>query len=71
MKARNDERLIVALDLPTTKLAKKLSLELGDSVSTYKIGLALVPVGGFKLVESLKQAGKKVFLDLRFYYLFY
>ena len=67
MKASNDERLIVALDLPTTKLAKKLSLDLGDSISIYKIGLALVPVGGFKLVESLKQAGKKVFLDLKLF----
>ena len=33
MKASNDERLIVALDLPTTKLAKKLSLDLGNSIS--------------------------------------
>ena len=67
MKASNDERLIVALDLPTTKLAKKLSLDLGNSISIYKIGLALVPVGGFKLAESLKQAGKKVFLDLKLF----
>lgn len=67
MKASNDERLIVALDLPTTKLAKKLSLDLGDSISVYKVGLALVPIGGFELIESLKQAGKKVFLDLKLF----
>ena len=67
MKANNDERLIVALDLPTTKLAERLFLDLGNSISIYKIGLALIPVGGFKLVESLKQSGKKVFLDLKLF----
>ena len=67
MKALTDERLIVALDLPTTKLAERLSLDLGDSISIYKIGLALIPVGGFKLIETLKRSGKKVFLDLKLF----
>lgn len=67
MKANNNERLIVALDLPTTKLAEKLISELGHSISIYKIGLALIPVGGFKLIESLKLSGKKVFLDLKLF----
>lgn len=67
MKVNNNERLIVALDLPTIKLAKRLVLNLGDSVSFYKIGLALIPIGGFRLVEHLKQSGKRVFLDLKLF----
>ena len=46
------ERLIVALDVPTIDQAKKLVLELGDSVSFYKIGLELFMSGEyFQLLE--------------------
>ena len=67
MKSVSDQRLIVALDLPNIHQAEDLVHELGDSVSFYKIGLGLIPVGGFKLVEKLKLAGKKVFLDLKLF----
>lgn len=67
MKEYNTERLIVALDLPTIKDANQLVLELGESVSFYKIGLALIPIGGFRLIEDLKLSGKRVFLDLKLF----
>ena len=67
MKSVSDQRLIVALDLPNIHQAEDLVHELGDAVSFYKIGLGLIPVGGFKLVEKLKLAGKQVFLDLKLF----
>ena len=67
MKLHNTEKLIVALDLPTIEQAEKLVEKLGDSVSFYKIGLALIPTGGFQLAQKLKLLGKKVFLDLKLF----
>ena len=67
MEMNNDDRLIVALDLPNTALAEKLVLDLGNSVSFYKVGLALIPIGGLRLVEGLKLAEKRVFLDLKLF----
>ena len=67
MKLPKSEKLIVALDLPNTQEALNLVKELGDAVSFYKIGLALIPIGGFNLAKELKQIGKKVFLDLKLF----
>lgn len=62
------ERLILALDLPTPTQAKDLVLELGKSVSFYKIGLELFMTNGyFELLEWLKKHDKKVFVDLKFF----
>ena len=41
-----DERVFVALDLPTVDEAEALVDRLGDSVASYKIGLQLLPIGG-------------------------
>ena len=62
-----DHRLIVGLDLPDTNAARALVERLGDSVGFYKIGLGLAPVGGFELARAVKQAGKRVFLDLKLF----
>ena len=62
-----DQRLILALDLETTKEAKKLAEKLYSLISIYKIGLSLIPIGGFDLVSDLKDAGKKIFLDLKLF----
>ena len=62
-----DHRLIVGLDLPDTTAARALVERLGDSVGFYKIGLGLAPVGGFELARAMKQAGKRVFLDLKLF----
>lgn len=62
------ERLIFALDVPSTDEARQLVEILGDSVNFYKLGLELFMAGGyFKLIEWLNQRGKKVFADLKFY----
>ena len=62
------ERLIVALDVPTTDRARELVRELGDSVCFYKIGLELFMAGGyFELARWLTEQGKKIFVDLKFF----
>ncbi len=61
------DRLIVALDVPSTDEAQKIVDELGDTAAFYKIGLQLFPVGGIDLARDLLAAGKKVFLDFKFY----
>lgn len=59
------DRLIVALDLPSTVEAEAMTRQCGDTVSFYKIGLQLLPVGGMELSEKLRAGGKKVFLDFK------
>ena len=62
------ERLILALDVPSTEEAKRLVVELGDSVSFYKLGLQLFMAGGyFELLDWLGAEGKKSFVDLKFF----
>jgi orotidine-5'-phosphate decarboxylase len=62
------ERLIMALDVPGIPEAKALVEELGDSVLFYKVGLELFMSGDyFGLVSWLKDQGKKVFVDLKFF----
>jgi len=63
-----DERLIVALDLPTPREARALVEKLGDAARFYKLGLELFMAGGyFELVEWLAARGNKVFVDLKFF----
>lgn len=64
----NKERLIVALDVPSAALAKKLVETIGDSAIFYKIGLELFMSGEyFELLDWLNQRDKKVFVDLKFF----
>jgi len=60
-----DDALIVALDVESVTEARALVARLGESVSFYKIGLELAFVGGVELAGELKQAGKRVFLDVK------
>ena len=62
-----DERVFVALDLPTVDEAEALVDRLGDSVASYKIGLQLLPIGGVELGRKLRDMGKNVFLDFKFH----
>ena len=65
--AAND-RLIVALDVPTVSAAKELVTVLDDSVVFYKVGLELFMSGeAFELVNWLREHDKKVFVDLKFF----
>ena len=59
------DRLIVALDLPTSAEAEAMIARLGDAVSFYKIGMELAYGGGLPLAEKLVAQGKQVFLDLK------
>ncbi|MEJ2604373.1 MAG: orotidine-5'-phosphate decarboxylase [Gammaproteobacteria bacterium] len=62
------DRLIFALDVPDTTVARRLAEELGDSVTFYKIGLELAMSGGyFELCDWLIERGKKVFLDVKLF----
>ena len=58
-----NDRLIVALDVPTVAQASALVARLGGAVNFYKIGLQLQYAGGIELACDLKAAGKKIFLD--------
>jgi orotidine-5'-phosphate decarboxylase len=63
-----NERLIVALDVPTAQQAKAVVQSLGDSVVFYKIGLELFMSGEyFELLEWLSNQNKKIFVDLKFF----
>ncbi len=59
------DRLIVALDLPSTEAAGALIAKLGDAVSFYKIGYQLGFAGGLELARDLIGQGKQVFVDLK------
>ena len=63
-----NDRLIVALDVPTVSAAKELVTVLDDSVVFYKVGLELFMSGdAFALVNWLRDRDKKVFVDLKFF----
>lgn len=61
----SDDRLYVALDLPTIAQARAMVETLGDTVVSYKIGLQLLPLGGTKFGQELKAMGKNVFYDFK------
>lgn len=60
-----DDRIIVALDVPTVEEARAAITNIGDAVSFYKIGHQLAFTGGLELARELKAEGKQVFLDLK------
>ncbi|HEV7220345.1 MAG TPA: orotidine-5'-phosphate decarboxylase [Terriglobales bacterium] len=61
------EKLIVALDVPTAAAARKLVAAVGNSVTTYKVGLQLYTAEGPQVVRDLISVGRKVFLDLKYH----
>ena len=65
MHTTSKDKLIVALDLPSTDAARELVDTLGDSVSFYKVGLELLFSGGLDLARDLKRQNKRVFLDMK------
>lgn len=64
---RPEDRLIIALDLPTIADAEQAIAAIGDAGAFYKIGYQLIPIGGLQLAKQLSVSGKKVFLDFKFY----
>ncbi|HFD12901.1 MAG TPA: orotidine-5'-phosphate decarboxylase [Crenotrichaceae bacterium] len=64
----HQQRLIMALDVATTDLARHLVMELSDSVQFYKVGMELFMAGDyFKFIDWLKQQNKQIFVDLKFF----
>ena len=64
----SQERLILALDVPSINDAKKLVELLDDSVHFYKVGMELFMAGGyFEFIDWLLERKKKVFVDLKFF----
>lgn len=65
---KDDQRLIVALDVPDREQAMAWVDRLGDSVSFYKIGMELLASGEyFHVLEALARRDKRVFVDLKFF----
>lgn len=58
---------IVALDVPGVVDARRLLEVLGDSCDFYKVGGELFTAAGPRVVEEVRRAGKRVFLDLKFF----
>jgi orotidine-5'-phosphate decarboxylase len=60
-------RLIVALDVSTAAAAQKIVAAVGDSASTYKVGMQLYTAEGPQVVRDLVTSGLRVFLDLKYH----
>jgi orotidine-5'-phosphate decarboxylase len=61
------QRLIVALDVSTAAVARKIVAAVGDSARTYKVGMQLYTAAGPSMVRELVDAGHRVFLDLKYH----
>ena len=59
--------LITALDFPDVEGAMALVDRIGEAGVWYKVGKQLFTACGPKVVEQLKERGKKVFLDLKYH----
>ena len=57
------DRLIVALDVPTTAEARALVAKIDGAATFYKIGLQLLASDGMALARALNAGGHKTFLD--------
>ena len=65
----NDARqhLIVALDVSSAAAARKIVAAVGDSASTYKVGMQLYTAEGPQIVRELVASGRRIFLDLKYH----
>lgn len=59
------DRLAVALDFPSAKLALDLVDQLEGSCQWFKVGMELYYATGNSLIETLRNRGFNVFLDLK------
>jgi orotidine-5'-phosphate decarboxylase len=63
----NRNPIIVALDVESRAEARALVGAIGPAVEFYKVGMELYAAAGPDMVRELKDCGKQVFLDLKFY----
>jgi len=61
------DRLIVALDVSSAAAAREIVAAVGDSASTYKVGMQLFTAEGPQVVRELVGSGRRVFLDLKYH----
>jgi orotidine-5'-phosphate decarboxylase len=64
---RDQDRLIVALDVPGATQARQIVQAIGDAATTYKVGKQLFTAEGPQVVRDLVASGRKVFLDLKYH----
>lgn len=64
---RAKDKLIVALDVDEFSRAEELLDVLSPEVEIFKVGIAPFTKFGEELLNKLEDAGKKVFLDLKFH----
>jgi orotidine-5'-phosphate decarboxylase len=68
LPARIEDRLIVALDLPSVAAARDIVARLDGIASFYKLGLWLIFAPGFEaFLDHLLTAGSNVFLDAKMF----
>ncbi len=67
MLAKIEERIIIALDVPTFDEAADLMDKLGDRARSLKVGSQLFTSVGPDIIREIKRRGKKLFLDLKFH----
>lgn len=68
LPARMEDRLIVALDLPSVAAARAIVGKLDDTVTFYKLGLWLIFAPGFEaFLDELLGTGCNVFLDAKMF----
>jgi orotidine-5'-phosphate decarboxylase len=60
-------RLIVALDVPTAREARRIVEQLDTQVNFFKVGLELFTSTGLEFVRELHSHNKRVFLDLKIF----
>ena len=65
MTLQPQDRLIVALDVPSESEAVTLVNDLAGTVSFFKVGYQLFLASGIPFVRRLVQQGHRVFLDLK------
>ena len=59
------ERIIIALDLPTSEAALAVVRELSPHAGLFKIGLQLYTAAGPDIVRAVRDLGGRIFLDLK------
>ena len=68
LPARMEDRLIVALDLPSVDAARAIVGRLDGTVTFYKVGLWLIFAPGFEaFLDDLLKSGCNVFLDAKMF----
>ena len=63
----SSKRIIVALDVSTSREAIELTHSLRDHVELFKVGIQLFTAAGPRVVQEILKANCRVFLDLKFH----